>query len=390
MLSELSVFLRGSCSFEASGDFPERFLNLCSRADMGLWEIERRENGICARVIAGKYRRLLPIARKCGLRLRVLRRFGLPFRLSPYRRRPGMPLGFLMFCGTLWFLSLFIWSVKTPELSPQAEEKLAYALEDMGITVGSLRSHIDADPMAVELQMRVPELTWAGINTFGSRLSVEAKEYEPVTVKPLEGRPCNLVASSDGVILSVEPLRGSIEVESGQAVIKGDLLVSGVIEHLDGSVQITDASAVVWAATTRELSCTMPYRQTVSRRTGRVITNHRVRLFGLELPLLFSIDPQGLFEREISDWQLTIGSMPLPFEVRTEKRYELEEQPVVYTAAEAEALADGELEKRISSFGGLEILERRRSVSASETGVTVTLLLTVKENIATPSNIGIQ
>ncbi len=390
MLSDISVFLRGSCRFRASGDFPERFLNLCARADLGLWDIAREENSISACIIAGRYRKLLPFARRCGVKLKVCDRFGLPFRLTPYRRRPGMPLGFLLFCGTIWFLSLFIWSVKLPVLSPDTGEKVSAALEDMGVSVGSLRSEVDGNRMSIELQLRVPELTWAGISTYGSSVTVEAKEYEPAAGPVQPGDPCNLIASSDGIILGVEPLRGSVEIQPGCAVVKGDLLVSGVVEHLDGTVQITDASAKVWASTHHELTCTMPFRQLVSKRTGRVITRHRVRVFGMELPLLMSMKTEGLFDREYSNFQLTVGSMELPFEVQTEKCFELKEEPVIYSPAEAEALAVEELERRILKLNFDDILERKVSVSQNDSGVTVIMTLTAREDIADAVPIGTQ
>ncbi|MBE6759171.1 MAG: hypothetical protein E7554_03670 [Ruminococcaceae bacterium] len=390
MLSDVSVFLRGSCRFTATGDFPERFLNLCARSDMGLWDIRRTDGGVSARVIAGRYRLLLPCARRCGVRLSVTRRYGLPFRLLPYRRRPGMPLGFLLFCGTLWFLSLFIWSVRLPVLSPEVSTELEQALDDMGVSVGSLRSEVDGDRMSIELQMRVPDLTWAGISTFGSSVTVEAKEYEPVAIIPKVGEPCNLIAARDGIILDIDYLRGEVEVQPGQAVVKGDLLVSGVVEHLDGSVQITEASAAVWARTTHRITCTIPYRQTITQRTGRLITRHRVRLFSLELPLLSGIDTEGLYEREYSEWHLTVGTMELPFEVRTERCYEQEQIPVEYTPEQAEQLAAEELERRAAELDCAEIIDSRCTFTQGEHSVTAVMELTVKEDIASPSPIGIQ
>ncbi len=389
MLSELSVFLRGSCSFEANGRFPERFLNLCARSDMGLWDIKRSETGISARIVAGRYARLLPYARRCGVHLHVTGRFGLPFRLSSYRRRPGMPLGFMAFCGILWLLSLFIWSVELPALSEETGNKLKTALDEMNVSAGTLRSHIDAQRMGIELQLRVPELTWAGISTFGSSLTVNAKEYEPVSSVPPEGEPCNIVAASDGVILGIEPLRGSVEVQPGQTVLKGDLLVSGVIEHLDGTVQITDASAVVWASTNRTISCTMPFRQLVYERTGRLVTRHRIMLFGLEIPLLFSVKDNASYEREYDYWQMKIGEMNLPFEVYTERCYEITETPVTYSPDQAKLLALSELEQRLVKLGYSDILDKKTTVESGDNGVTVEMTITVKENIAAPSAIGI-
>ncbi len=387
MLSELSVYLRGSCRFTASGDFPERFLNLCARSDLGLWDIQRGENSISACVVAGRYHALLPLARKCGVRLRVSERFGLPFRLMPYRKRPGMPLGIILFFGTVWFLSLFVWSVTLPELSQDTSVKLSAALEEMGVTPGSLRSQVDGNRMSIELQLKVPELTWAGMSTYGSTVTVEAKEYSPPPAVK-DDQPCNLIAARDGIILEIEPLRGSIEAERGSAVVKGDLLVSGVVEHQDGTIQLTHASAKVWAQTTHELTCTMPLRQPEAHRSGRVITRYRVRLLGLELPLLGSIREDGEFEREYSDYQLTIGSMKLPFEVRTEKSYELITQSVTRTPEQTQQLALEELERRIERLGIESITDRRTAVSCTDSSVTVKLTITVRENIAHAVPIG--
>jgi len=390
MLSDISVIIRGCCRFRATGDFPERFLNLCARSDMGLWDISRDENGITASVIAGRYRKLLAFARRSGIRLKVLNRSGLPFRMMRFRRRPGMPLGFVMFCGMIWFLSLFVWSVELPALSPEVSAKTQAALEDMGVRVGSLRSEMDGNRMSVELQLKVPDLTWAGISTYGSRVTVEAKEFEPVASRPEDGQPRNLVAARDGIILDIEPLLGSMEVKPGEAVVRGDLLVSGVVEYPDGSVQIVSSEAKVWAATTRKLTCSVPFRQLVRSRTGRLITRHRVRLFGLEIPLVLTKELDGLYDREYSDWHMTVGGAELPFEVRTERCYELEERTEIFTQEQAEAMAMEQMEEQIAAIECAEIIERKVTVTPDSGGVTVDVILTVKEDIAAPAKIGIQ
>ena len=97
---------RGFCEFRADGVFPERFLNLCSGAGMGLWQIERTKTGIKAHIIASRYKKLRPLAKKCSLRLHVEKKHGLPFTLIPYRKRSGFVLGLFLFCGIIVF-SLF-------------------------------------------------------------------------------------------------------------------------------------------------------------------------------------------------------------------------------------------------------------------------------------------
>lgn len=389
MLSELSVYLRGSCRFTASGRFPERFMNLCARSDMGLWAIRREGDGINAHIIASRYRRLRPLAKKCGLRLHVTGRYGLPFRLLPYRRRAGMPLGFLMFCAMIWFLSLFIWSVELPTLSTETSAKLESALGEMGVSVGSLRSGVDGERMSVELQLRIPELTWAGISTRGSSVCVEAKELEPFSEAPDDTQPCNVVAASDGVVLSVELVHGSIAVKPGQTVASGDLLISGVVDTYGGHVSIVHAQGSVWAKTWRTLRCEIPLEQQVQTRNGRVVTIRRIRLFGLEIPIYSRIDTSGSYEREYSKWQLHMGSTALPLEVNTERWHELSQTVVVRTPEQAEAEAMSQLE-RMKSELGLEILAEQLSVARTDAGVTVTAELTVREDIARSAAITVQ
>lgn len=389
MISELSVFLRGSCRFSANGMFPERFLNLCANADMGLWDIRRTDGGLSARVVAGRYRRLRRLAKKCGLLLRITEKRGLPFRLIPYRKRAGMPLGFLVFCGMLYFLSLFVWSVELPNTTPELTATLSEALDEMGLTVGSLRSRVEGNRMSVELQMRVPELSWAGISSRGSRVIVEIKELE-IVPKPLDNaEPCNIVASKSGIISSISLVDGEIVVSPGQTVVTGDLLVSGVVDRA-GRVEMLHAEAEVFARIEHTFTCTIDLDHVSRERTGKAVKLTRLKVFGLEMPLFFGDDPNGDYEREISKWQLSIGDFELPLETRTEILHEMKNVKRRLSLAEAEALAAADIERQKSRFSKDEIVSENTTVSYGDNSVTIQCEATVIEDIAVSNPILIQ
>lgn len=381
-MRSILIYFRGSCRFAAEGNFPERFLNLCARADMGLWDIQRTENGLSAKIIASRYRKLRPIAEKCGIKLRVKNKYGLPFRLLPYRKRAGMPLGLFLFVGLIWVLGQFVWFVEIPQVSPALQNKLETAVYDAGLRPGMLRSRIDAHMISTELQLDLRELSWAGIVTAGSRISVDVREMEKVKKVIENSEPCNVIAAKDGVIISINSTEGQNEAAVGQAVQKGDLLISGVVEYPDGAVSMVHAQGEVIAAAYYELDCKINYMQHKKERTGRVITVNRVMLLGVEIPLYWGKMPSGDFERECSEWQLSVGNTDFPFVVRKELWYEVMPTNREITATQAEAEAYKNMERQIKSLGELNIISRTEEIEHTEEGVILKVIMTTKEDIA--------
>ena len=79
-------FLCGYVRFRATGGFPERFINLCSRENIPLWDISGGKEVLYAKTTIRGYHRLRSCARKSGMRPRVSERYGLPFLLHRHRR----------------------------------------------------------------------------------------------------------------------------------------------------------------------------------------------------------------------------------------------------------------------------------------------------------------
>lgn len=80
-------FLLGYVKFEATGVFCERFINLCSYNGIKIWGIIKKQEKICAYILARDYKKLRRIAKKTLMHPRVTRRYGLPFILRKFRAR---------------------------------------------------------------------------------------------------------------------------------------------------------------------------------------------------------------------------------------------------------------------------------------------------------------
>lgn len=110
----LTRWLTGWVEFSIQGKKKgqaERFLTLSARSGFCFWGMEPEGEGFRCRVRAVEYPELRSGARRCRVRLRVLRRRGLPFWQQKLCRRKGLALGGAVFCLLLWFLSGRFWII---------------------------------------------------------------------------------------------------------------------------------------------------------------------------------------------------------------------------------------------------------------------------------------
>ena len=381
-LLRLLHFLLGYVRFKAWGDFPERLLNLCAARQVPVWGIVRREGRIEGRVYAKDYKKMRRIRARSGARLRILDKKGLPFLLRRYKRRAGLAVGFALFFLILHGMSTFVWTVDVAGNERVPDQQILEALERVGIREGARISSIDPANVRQRLMLEVPELSWAAVNIEGTKATVDVKETRVVPEKIDESAPCNLKAVRDGRVIGHQVTDGQLTVQIGDAVVAGDLLVSGVIQHADGSSSLKHAAGQVFAETQRTIEYTARFNQTETFRTGRVRTKRVLQLFGLRIPLYLGSVPKP-YEKETRTDRLAFGDATLPISVVTADFYETAQRD--YTLDQAGALAFARekiVQLEQEQLEGAEILSKNESVEVLEEGVRVTVHYVCKENIA--------
>lgn len=379
---KLLRFLLGYVRFRASGDFPERFLNLCAGNNIGVWNISRRSGAIEACAFAKDYKKMRKIRGQTRVRLRILTRHGFPFFKNRYRKRMGFALGFVMFFLILNVMSKFIWTVNIVGAEEVPREKITAALAEIGVAQGSRISGIDAVNARQQLLLEVPELSWAAINIEGTKATIDVKEVRKIPESKASDTPCNLKAVRDGRIVSSQITEGTRMFQVGDAVVAGDLLVSGIIQHANGLTSLKHAAGSVIAETNREICYTAKYEQTEIRRTGEVSTRSVLRFFGVDIPLYLG-SVHGEYEKATEEWNMKVMGESLPISVITADFYKTEEVVAILNVDSALILAREqikELEKE--QLKGAEIISSAETVEQTEAGVQVTVKYVCRENIA--------
>ena len=131
------VFKKTVC-FEITGGSSERFLNISSRRWLNVFNVNQRNGRTIAFGSARDFPALCAVAEKTGCRLEIINRYGMGYYVEKYRERWGFAAGFLLFIVTLWFLSLFVWSVDVENLPEEYAVSVSDVLYEEGIRVGVL------------------------------------------------------------------------------------------------------------------------------------------------------------------------------------------------------------------------------------------------------------
>jgi len=352
-------YINGNVRFSVAGEFAERFVNLAARERIPLWDCKRRSGTLNATTSAKSYRELRGIAKKTGVRLRIEEKYGAPFTRRKYRRRWGLLSGFGIFLTFLITMSLFIWNVDVTGLETIPESRVLQTLEELGVHPGSLRMSIDVRSAERRALLLMPELSWISINIEGSNVSVEISERRMPPIIVDAGAPCNLVASVEGQIVSINVFEGQALVQPGDAVAQGDILISGVTQDGAGNNLFRHARGEVRARIERQIILEIPLEQIRYVSTGEIKNRGYIELFGMTLPLFLPTRLEGFYQIERSERDISPLGIPLPIRVHSRRYHMQREETVTITEQAAREQAARELVAiEALDFAGGEILER--------------------------------
>lgn len=304
-------FISGYVGFTARGGFAERFLNLCRLNKIRLWDLKNNGEVLSACTDFASYKNIRTVARKSGMKVRIKRKYGLPFFLENHKRRVGVIAGVFVGAALLLILSTRIWSIDVIGNAKVPSERIIGVFEELGVRKGASGSKIDIKTTELAALENLTELSWLNINISGSKALIEVREaVESPEIDNGDNTPTDIVASRDGIITVIRPFNGTAEQTIGNAVVKGDLLISGIEENRDLTVGFCRARGYVVARTSREMKYTQPEKLVV-RRPLTAIKRYGINFLSFDIPL-------GKINRETSykeNTEVIINGVTLPLGV---------------------------------------------------------------------------
>lgn len=314
-------FLTGYVSFTATGGFIERFVNLCTKNKIPLWNLKRRDDFLKADTTVNGYKNIRESAKRSGVRVSIEQKHGLPFFMHKYRKRCGILAGMGFAILVTLLLSSMIWTINVSGNTELTDEQVIEAFYETGVKIGALKSKIDCTECAFQVTRKLPELTFASVNIIGSRAEIVVNERSTKPDFLDNSKPSNIVSTDDGVILSIDANIGKAEIKAGDAVLKGDLLISGITQNADGSENLKCAKGKVFAKVKKQIDT--KNTDFIFRTQKSIEKCLYIYLLGLKIPLGATTDKNTSF---YSTEFLTNGDITLPIGIVKSNYFTLEDE----------------------------------------------------------------
>lgn len=389
MLLEWIRLLRGYVWIEFSGRFPERFINVTSRAGIRLWRVERHADGFTAAMYRSDWRRIRPLARAAGVKLKLLKKRGLPSFVFRWRDRVGIALGAFVFLLTVFVMSQFIWSIDVTGLETLSESEVRSLLRAHGLYVGAFTPAVDSHAVSRAVMLDNGRIGWMAVNITGSYASVEIKE-EATPPQLYDARePVNIKARRDGTILRIEAGEGAVLLKEGSGVAAGQLVVSGVMEDKLGGTRLVRANARVIAATSYGAQFRVPACPELLLPDGEGGERRTLCLYGLCIPLAgYAAESEEYACAARSD-ALRLMDTDLPVGVVTERftGWERKQMTLDDNSAKELLMKEARLYEAFT-LSRCTVTDRRYSLTRDEAGYRLSVVYSCVEDIAEPSVIG--
>ena len=203
------------------------------------------------------YQKLRAMMERRGDILNLTERTGLYWDLKRLTKRPVFVLGLAMLLALAMFLPSRVLIIEVQGNETIPANRIIEAAESCGIRFGASRRQVRSERVKNALLEAMPELSWAGINTYGCRAVISVRQRDPEPEETEAPEVSSIVADRDGYILSCDVLSGNGLCVPGQAVKAGEVLISG---YTDCGICITATRAAgeVMAATSRSLRAVTP------------------------------------------------------------------------------------------------------------------------------------
>lgn len=311
---------------------------------LGLRKIAVREITHCdaftveATILKRDWNRAQAVVQGAMCELEVREEAGLRHTFCGVLRRPALYAGLMLTLLGAIFLPKFVffYEVSGNERVPTAV--ILRQLEALGVGFGTFGPNIKPQDIKNQILNRIPELQWITIQQSGmcARVIVrERPEPEPVYDRKTPG---NVIAAQSGVITSVDCMAGNCLCQPGQAVKRGELLVSAYTDH-GFKTQVSAALAEIYAETAHHIGTVTPDRVLKKVFTGHthrqialIAGNRRWNIFGKSGFFYKNCDKMTMYH----PLQLPRGYFfPVGIAITVFSEYDTEEAPLSLDDAEA-------------------------------------------------------
>ena len=273
--------LSGMIRFKITTVSGANLVNRITNEGINLMDLTIEDFSIHAIVLRKNFLRLKKIAEGSGDNIEIIDKIGVYWSFLKLKRRKLLMISIIFIFLLTVFIPTRIFFVKIEGNTSIPSNYIIHIAQSSGITFGASRREVRSEKIKNMLLEKIPELQWAGINTYGCVAVISVKERSDTDFFEKEGLISNIIATHDGVIEQCTVIRGNPLCKVGQSVKKGQVLISGYVD-CGRYLKSVKAEGEIVARTLRENNYVAPTQSIVRKELKQSKTNYSL-IFGKNL-----------------------------------------------------------------------------------------------------------
>lgn len=306
----------------------ERLLSFLVSHNIAFWDMDNVHTRTFFKVKACYRNVLLDAAKELRLDAREISvmNMGLPFIFLRHKMRVGMMFGAVVGCATVIYSMFFVWKIEVSGNTRLNYTQISQMLDEHGFREGTFLPGVKLKRIETAVMAENDDIAFIAINMRGTTAKVQINERALPGEREDLTLPANLIASYPGQIVNLEVVSGESVVKRGEAVVEGQLLVSGIIDSNTVGYRVKRASGKVYASTTHHVEYKIPLIKTEKHYTGREIKRKSIKILGKYIN--FFINSGNLYKKYDTIYNEETVSifetieLPLYYSVTTYAEYE--------------------------------------------------------------------
>lgn len=376
MQNHFMRFIKGYVKIRLETSMPERFVSLCAKNKIILWNLNYHQSYYECEISANDFFCLAPFRRKTSAHIVILEKHGLPFFFQMIQKRKAFFLGILLCILLLVFNSTILWDIRVNGNSYYSDETVLEELHANQIHSGMQKRKLNCKDIAAQIRNAFPNVVWVSAKLEGCCLILDIKENENPNEEKLEDelKSWNLMAERGGEIVKMITRTGVPLVQEGDSCEAGDVLVQGIVEILNQDLQVARLE-YVGADADIQIKTTYAYYDEFSLDYPKKIYSNTSKKW----PVIRVGSDEFTYMPELSEMEETFyeeiplfltDSFPLPISFGWIELREFRWEEYTLTEEEAKELAFQHLQTRLEEMSaeGKSILEH--DLTFSITGYT--------------------
>lgn len=250
----------GMVEVEITSADPEKTIGLICEQHLILQSVTRL-SGLSFRAEMSKkdYKKLSNIRWKQGERVKISQIHDGCFGFISILRRPFIWCSVLAMAFAAVYLQNHILFYEIQGNQQLSEAYLVETVKECGLYFGKKSKNVHNETIKNAMIHRVPKLKWVGITLKGSVALIHVVEGPDRTSYPkTPSGPGSVIAARDGVVDEVTILNGRSLCKVGQAVKKGQTLISGYTD-LGHSILSVRGEGEIFGKTNYQITCSVPF-----------------------------------------------------------------------------------------------------------------------------------